>query len=266
MEEGLHESLLTTELEHQLARELVMSGELAKIDDADQVHAITRHVAEAVRRRLEAIRDPADRLAFTNDLLEHVDAATQSLVDPLRELQSLRYPPGPGVTTRYASRPRTPLNDAALLTNAHGEPSLASELRAEFDSADAVDLLCAFVMWRGVRLLERELSAMKDAGGSFSSRHDDLHRRHRARGPRPARPRLRRRGEGAVRRRAHAPTRQGVALSPRHRLRHGVRRLLEPLNRALLDGVEWNVRLSNSATPSSDAEVQGHLRLLLEQP
>ncbi len=36
-----------------------------------------------------------------------------------------------------SERPKTPLNDAALLTNAHGEPSLASELRAELDSADS---------------------------------------------------------------------------------------------------------------------------------
>ena len=183
MEEGLHESLLTTELEHQLAHELVLSSELSKIDDADQVHVITRHVAAAVRRRLDAIRDPSDRLAFTNEVLEHVDAAAQSLVDPLRELQSLRYPPGPGVTTRYSSRPRTPLNDAALLTNAHGEPSLASELRAELDSADSVDLLCAFVMWRGVRLLERELSADEGRRDSVPRHHHHLYRRDRSPSP-----------------------------------------------------------------------------------
>lgn len=65
---------------------------------------------------------------------------------------------------RMAHRPKTPLNDAALLTNAHGEPSLASELRAEIDSADSIDLLCAFVMWHGLRLIEKELETARDAG------------------------------------------------------------------------------------------------------
>ena len=49
------------------------------------------------------------------------------------------------------------------LTNAHGEPSLAAELKAEIDSADSIDLLCAFVMWRGLRLLERPLTQARAA-------------------------------------------------------------------------------------------------------
>jgi hypothetical protein len=36
---------------------------------------------------------------------------------------------------------------AALLTNAFGEPSIGHEVRSELDSADQVDLLCAFVKW-----------------------------------------------------------------------------------------------------------------------
>ena len=59
--------------------------------------------------------------------------------------------------TVQLSRPATPLSDAALMTNARNEPTLAAELRAELGSADHVDLLCAFVKWEGLRLLEREL-------------------------------------------------------------------------------------------------------------
>ena len=54
-------------------------------------------------------------------------------------------------------RPATPLSEAALLTNTRGEPNLGSELKAELDTADEVDLLCAFVKWYGLRLLEPEL-------------------------------------------------------------------------------------------------------------
>lgn len=48
-----------------------------------------------------------------------------------------------------------------MLTNSHGEPSLGAELRAELVSADSVDLLCAFVMWPGIRLLEDELRTLR---------------------------------------------------------------------------------------------------------
>ncbi len=58
-------------------------------------------------------------------------------------------------------RPATPLADTALMTNAHNEPTLAAELRAELVSADHVDLLCAFVKWHGLRLLEDELNELR---------------------------------------------------------------------------------------------------------
>jgi superfamily II DNA or RNA helicase/HKD family nuclease len=48
------------------------------------------------------------------------------------------------------------------MTNSRNEPTLAAELRAELASADQVDLLCAFVKWQGVRLLEDELSELKE--------------------------------------------------------------------------------------------------------
>lgn len=50
------------------------------------------------------------------------------------------------------------------MTNARGEPTLAAELRAELVSADQVDLLCAFVKWQGLRLLESELRELKQRG------------------------------------------------------------------------------------------------------
>ena len=47
------------------------------------------------------------------------------------------------------------------MTNARNEPTLAAELRAELASADHVDLLCAFVKWQGLRLLEEQLIELR---------------------------------------------------------------------------------------------------------
>jgi len=250
MQEGLHESLLTTELQIHLAREIRLSGALATVDDADQAHVIARHLTATLLRRLDAIRDPDKRRTFANAVLEHMDETIQSLVDPIQELQSLRLPPGPGVSTRYGVRPRTPLNDAALLTNAHGEPSLASELRAELDSADSVDLLCAFVMWRGVRLLERELSAMKEAGVPFrvvtttyigGTEREALDRLVRDYG---AQVKVQ---YDAARTRLHAKAWLFHRNTGFDTAYVGSSNLSTS---ALLEGVEWNVRLATAATPS----------------
>ena len=226
------------------------------MDDADQAHVIARHVAATLLRRLEGIRDSDKRLTFANSMLEHMGEIAESLIEPVQELHSLRPPAGPGVSNRYSVRPRTPLNDAALLTNAHGEPSLASELRAELDSADSVDLLCAFVMWRGVRLLERELSAMKEAAVPFrvvtttyigGTEREALDRLVRDYG---AEVKVQ---YDAARTRLHAKAWLFHRNTGFDTAYVGSSNLSTS---ALLEGVEWNVRLSNGSTPVAHAQVQ----------
>ena len=56
MQEGLHESLVTRELESAITRETHLEAELARVDEADQTHVLTRHLAGAIRQRLGAIR------------------------------------------------------------------------------------------------------------------------------------------------------------------------------------------------------------------
>ncbi|GAB2762144.1 DEAD/DEAH box helicase [Nocardioides salsibiostraticola] len=167
MYEGLHESLVTARLEDRLLRTLNLEPDFAQVDDADSPHVLTRHLGAEIGRRLAAIKDPQQRLLAANRILESIPGADDEVLAPVRELHALRTPGGPGSAGRLIKRPKTPLNDAALLTNAHGEPSLASELRAELDSADRVDLLCAFVMWHGVRLLEKDLQRLQEAGIRF---------------------------------------------------------------------------------------------------
>jgi superfamily II DNA or RNA helicase len=201
-------------------------------------------------RRLEAVRDPAKRLQLANELIAHIADDSQSVLEPVEQLQALRPSRQPGVLLRYSERPRTPLNDAALLTNAHGEPSLAAELRAELDSADSVDLLCAFVMWHGLRLLERPLTTIKDAGvplrvitttyiGGTERRALD-----RLVSEFGADVKIQ---YDAARTRLHAKAWIFHRNTGYDTAYVGSSNLTTS---AMLEGVEWNVRLSNAATPS----------------
>ena len=51
------------------------------------------------------------------------------------------------------------LSASDLLVNARGEPGLTHALAHEIPSADSIDLLCAFVRWPGLRVLENQLEA-----------------------------------------------------------------------------------------------------------
>lgn len=247
---GLHESLITDSLATRLQAETGREVDRARVDEADQSHVLARHLAAAALQRLRSIKDPSARLAAANEWLSHIESPSDPVLSPVEELHAIKLAPGPGVTNRLSHRPKTPLNDAALLTNAHGEPSLASELRAEIDSADSIDLLCAFVMWHGLRLIERELEAAKEAGVPIrvvtTTYIGGTERRALDRLVRDFGAEVKVQYD-AARTRLHAKawlfgrdTGFGTAYVGSSNL----------TTSALLEGVEWNVRLSAGATPS----------------
>ncbi len=250
LSEGLHEALLTRELQGALSRETTLLPDLGRVDPEDQAHVLARHLASVAMRRLEAVRDPARRLELANELLTSITDPSQLVIDPVEQLQALRPAAQPGTLLRYSERPRTPLNDAALLTNAHGEPSLAAELRAELDSADSVDLLCAFVMWHGLRLLEKPLTTLRDAGVPLrvitTTYIGGTERRALDRLVKDFGADVKVQYD-AARTRLHAKAWIFHRNTGYDTAYVGSSNLTTS---AMLEGVEWNVRLSNAATPA----------------
>ena len=142
------------------------------------------------------------------------------------------------------------MSDAALLTNAHGEPSLGAELRAELDTSDTVDLLCAFVKWHGIRLLETELAGLEHRGAPLRV----VTTTYMGATERAALDRLVREFGAKVkvqydaqRTRLHAKAWMFGRNTGFDTAYVGSSNLSRA---ALLDGVEWNVRLSGVATPT----------------
>jgi HKD family nuclease len=145
-------------------------------------------------------------------------------------------------------RPSTPLSDAALLTNAPGEPSLGAELKVEIETADQVDLLCAFVKWHGLRILETELARLRQRHAPFRV----ITTTYMGASERAAIDRLVRDFSAEVkvqydaeRTRLHAKAWLFRRVTGFDTAYVGSSNLSRA---ALLDGVEWNVRLSKVAT------------------
>lgn len=247
---GAHEALVTTDLRTALEAEHLRHADLAKVDEGDQAHVLVNHVSQALHRRLASIKDPARRLTMVNQLLGLVEDPTDPVLEPVQQLHSLRPPAGPGQVGRWSRRPKTPLSDAALLTNAHGEPSLASELRAEIDSADSIDLLCAFVMWHGLRLIEDDLERAHAAGVPIrvitTTYIGGTERRALDRLVRDFGADVKVQYD-AKRTRLHAKAWLFGRDSGFDTAYVGSSNLTTS---AMLEGVEWNVRLSTAATPS----------------
>ena len=162
---GLHEALLTRRLEELLAQipDGTLLADLADLRDAEASDRMSRHLAgmlaraierapegersdEAVRIAAALIRAPPGPHGWKSDL------RGDEPVDPARVLVALlqRLPDG---RPQPIERPLTPLLDTTVFTNAPGEPAVGHELRAEMPSADAIDVVMAFIRWSGVRPL-----------------------------------------------------------------------------------------------------------------
>lgn len=244
--EGLYELLNTEALGSFLNHGTQLQPVFADIGDEDTPDILSRHVAEAVRRALAAAK-PTDRVALANKLLQELNTGDRIAPGPT-ELRSLHRPDT--LKRRNLRRPATKLSDSALLTNSKDDPNLAAELRTEIESADTVDLLCAFVRWTGLRLLEPALQQLKERGAKLRVITTTY--------------------MGATERRAidELVTRYGAEVKISYETQatrlHAKAWLFRRdsgfdtayvgssnlSQAALLDGLEWNVRLSSVGTPA----------------
>ncbi len=168
--EGVHERLITTDLEARLRRleSIGRSVERGDVDPAEAPGVLARFLAEAARARLAAVaEDDPDRAAATArqvalanrvlDLLAEPDPADALLEGP-RELLEVIRPTGDLGQVAPTPRPVIALRDLDVLLGDRGERSAADVIVSELPSADRVDLLCSFLKWSGYRLLRDALT------------------------------------------------------------------------------------------------------------
>lgn len=246
LHEGLYELLNTDRLGNRLNADSGLRPIFAEVEDEDSPDILSRHVTDAVRRALAAAK-PTERVALANKLLQELQHSDRIAAGPT-QLQSLHRPDT--LKRRNLRRPTTKLSDSALLTNSKDDPNLAAELRTEIESANTVDLLCAFVRWTGLRLLHPALAELKERGAKLRVITTTY--------------------MGATERRAidELVTRYGAEVKISYETQatrlHAKAWLFRRNSgfdtayvgssnlsqAALLDGLEWNVRLSSVGTPA----------------
>lgn len=246
LSEGIFERLLTDGLLHDLGAQFGLLQSIEQVPKGDASVAIVHFLTGVLNRRLMDL-EPEEAIELGNRVLNAIDEPETILPGPSHLLALL---PEDEFRRRAYKRPLTPLSASALLTNAKEDPQLAGELRAELSSADRVDLLCAFIKWQGLRLLDEPLQELADQGIPIrvitttymgaTERHaiDQLITRYGAE--------VRINYETNATR-LHAKAWMFHRNSGYDTAYVGSSNLSRP---ALLDGLEWNVRLSGVATPA----------------
>ncbi len=169
---GLYETLVSEGLKIQLDQLAErFPTEQRGIRAAEASDRIAWHLSRQIERALADVRDDErvqvglsvarallDRLG---ELVELDESAVP--VEPATVLHAIlrRRPDG---SPDAFSEPLIPLLDTTLLTNAPGEPSLWNQLRSEIHSADAVDVVMAFIRRSGIAPLLDSLERHCDMG------------------------------------------------------------------------------------------------------
>ncbi|SDY69209.1 Superfamily II DNA or RNA helicase [Micromonospora pattaloongensis] len=256
---GAYDTLVTQGLEKQLSG---IDGELVQrtgLDPTDAHELLARHVAALAKRALRAVPGTdAQRLAGQVELANRIAAAIRDASDRVldaddnvaaaQRLTAILHRPTPPAPITPLPRPEIPLSTGALLVNGRNQPRIGHEVAKEMASADQVDLLCAFIKWHGLRTLERPITQLLARGcrmrvitttylGATDQRALDQLARWGAKIKVSYETKTTRlHAKAWLFRRATGATTAYVGSSNLSRT-------------ALLDGVEWNVRLSAIEQP-----------------
>lgn len=241
---GLYDTVLTMRLMRTIEE---AQAELSEVDEADTPARLTQHVRDVVHNHLPRL-EPDEQLRLVSNIVAALGNADDSIPPPLRVLTAL-----PRVDSLadvvVPARPEIPLSQHDLLINGRGEPQLAAELKKEIASADAIDLIVAFVRWYGVRLLVDELREAVSRGVRVRL----LTTTYTGTTEREALDRLHELGVEVRVSYDTAITRLHAKAWIFHRLSGFSTAYVGSSNvtrSALLDGREWNVRVSRDASPA----------------
>lgn len=169
---GLYELLVTEGLKGLIDNidETQFAVKLSRVDSGDSHLTIARKLFSILQNIMRI--PPAKQISLYNKIIDLLKQETQEAEDhfaihlPLQQLLAIakRDPAGEAV---IPLRPSAALSSNALLTNAREEPSIGAELRRKLDSADRADLICAFIRWYGLRILIGPLQSFINRGGQL---------------------------------------------------------------------------------------------------
>ena len=167
LHDGLYERVIDTELRSQLDR-LTREIDTTVLDEGDSNVILARYMQRIVETIFGALPHAGrlqKQVEVANGILDLLRRELPSTVNMLSALTTEKLLEIRAATRPALPRPSAGLVASSLLTGASIDPSLSSLLKQELQSADRVDILCAFVKWSGIRLIENELR-------SFCSTHD----------------------------------------------------------------------------------------------
>jgi superfamily II DNA or RNA helicase len=174
MKSGLYEHIVNEFLSKNLFDIDNKHKHLSRLNDADSNDYLAQYLYRVLSHAFSEIKgDKAGKTKIDKqielcneivDILSRYGIETQGL-DVSETAEKLMAVLDENLSVDF-SRPDTPLSLGALLTGTRQDPSLVSQLKKEILSSDRVDILCSFIKWSGIRILQEELKEFTSRKGS----------------------------------------------------------------------------------------------------
>jgi superfamily II DNA or RNA helicase/HKD family nuclease len=176
---GAYEAVVTGELLDAMSslRSELLSTQLLDPGDADLHLAryMARFIASALRHKRGDSRVSVEsQVTLANSVIDAIRSQlgdvileNEYIANPASLLLAVMAQPEAPIALEPPPRPATPLVLGALLANGRNQPRIGSEVANELATADQVDLLCSFVKWHGYRTLAQPLQEFLERGGSL---------------------------------------------------------------------------------------------------
>jgi superfamily II DNA or RNA helicase len=167
---GLYEKLLTEGDSAVLAAAADTQTLRDALSEEGAPHVLARYLYDALVRALRNLPEDeraTQQVALANRVLAILAEAApnagldadEKVLDPAELLLAVQSVTAARLGTADIVRPSLPLRHSDLLVNGPRDLRVGSEVRRELASADAVDILVSFVKWNGVRVIRPELAA-----------------------------------------------------------------------------------------------------------
>lgn len=161
---GIYEQIVDQILEGRLTHS-GLEQFTEDLDPGDSHTHLAQFVSHVLSKNLQALRShktEGDKLsrqiAVCNELIQYLQelepgiSESSPIAQSAMRLIALEEKTG----RRFRERPDTPLATGCLLTGTRLDPSLVSQLKKEILTSERVDILCSFVKWTGIRVLQDE--------------------------------------------------------------------------------------------------------------
>ena len=160
--DGLYDRLITNLINDEISDFDLVKREVVENEKLQSylVQLLSRSISEA----LGETPSDSEKIALANKILETVDSP-ERLIDVSKAERLIALVRQATSDRKWVSQPpSTPLSQLGLITNSNHKLNMSSELKLEMRSSNSVDILMSFVKKKGIAILADELGKLRERG------------------------------------------------------------------------------------------------------